>query len=161
MCFTLQFLIFERKHFCLFKIATQGVSLWHFHVLYPELVHPLHFSFLPYSDFNSFKYSMLSCVYVWPLELPGVNLLCMVWDKAVPSPFWEMKAQLPHCHVSIALIISCHLYWVFPRISTVPDDQFAFVASDTTLIFFCTFRGRFHTSSNTIVRLSFYLLNTS
>jgi hypothetical protein len=34
-CFALLFSDFVREkkwHFCLFKIATQGVSLWHFHV---------------------------------------------------------------------------------------------------------------------------------
>jgi hypothetical protein len=31
-CFTFLSSIFERRHFCLYKIATQGVSLWHFHV---------------------------------------------------------------------------------------------------------------------------------
>jgi hypothetical protein len=31
-CFTLLFFVFEKQcHFCLFKIALQGVSLWHFH----------------------------------------------------------------------------------------------------------------------------------
>jgi hypothetical protein len=30
--FCLPVLCFERRHFCLFKIATQGVSLWHSHV---------------------------------------------------------------------------------------------------------------------------------
>jgi hypothetical protein len=31
-CFTFLFYIFIKKHFCLFKIAVQGASLWHFHV---------------------------------------------------------------------------------------------------------------------------------
>jgi hypothetical protein len=32
-CFALLFTVFEKKsHFCLFNIAIQGVSLWHFHV---------------------------------------------------------------------------------------------------------------------------------
>jgi hypothetical protein len=38
---------YSRKwHFCLFKIAIQGVSLWHFrtYVLEPELAHLLYFS---------------------------------------------------------------------------------------------------------------------
>jgi hypothetical protein len=35
----------------LFKISIQGVSLWHFHVLYPKLVHPLHFLLSTLSSF--------------------------------------------------------------------------------------------------------------
>jgi hypothetical protein len=36
----------KKGHFCMFKIAMQGVSFWHFHVyrLYHELAHPLYFS---------------------------------------------------------------------------------------------------------------------
>jgi hypothetical protein len=30
-CFTFLFSVFEKRHFCLFKIAIQRVSLWHFH----------------------------------------------------------------------------------------------------------------------------------
>jgi hypothetical protein len=31
-CFTFLFSVFEKRLFCLFKIAIQGVSLWHFNV---------------------------------------------------------------------------------------------------------------------------------
>jgi hypothetical protein len=31
-CFTFMFSIFQKRHFCLFKIVIWGVSLWHFHV---------------------------------------------------------------------------------------------------------------------------------
>jgi hypothetical protein len=31
-CFAFLFTIFEKIYFCLYKIAIQGVSLWHFHV---------------------------------------------------------------------------------------------------------------------------------
>jgi hypothetical protein len=30
--FTFLFSVFEKRHFCLYKIAIQGVLLWHFHV---------------------------------------------------------------------------------------------------------------------------------
>jgi hypothetical protein len=30
-CFTFLLSIFEKRHFCLLKIAILGVSLWHFH----------------------------------------------------------------------------------------------------------------------------------
>jgi hypothetical protein len=42
---SLHFVKEKNWHFCLFKIATQGVSLWHFHVcMYYSLVHILYFS---------------------------------------------------------------------------------------------------------------------
>jgi hypothetical protein len=48
------FSIFEKRHFCLFKMAIQGVSLWYFHVyMYYKLKWFIHSIFL-LSTFDSF-----------------------------------------------------------------------------------------------------------
>jgi hypothetical protein len=53
-CFAFLFFVFVKKkkcHFCLFKIAIQGVSLWHFHGYKSIIIwigsYAIFFSFLP------------------------------------------------------------------------------------------------------------------
>jgi hypothetical protein len=46
ICLTFLSSIFEKRHFCLFRVSLQEVSLWHFHVYmyYIRIGHALHFS---------------------------------------------------------------------------------------------------------------------
>jgi hypothetical protein len=66
ICFILLFFVFEKKHFCLFKVAVQGISFWHFHsyMYYNSncLIPSIFFlsTLIPY--FNRFKNSILILV---------------------------------------------------------------------------------------------------
>jgi hypothetical protein len=86
----------KKWHFWLFKIATQGVSLWHFHVyMYykPNLVHTLYFasfylspSFMAVSTTLKILYSFLYRGYINHVE--GEYLLKFLLSS--PSCMWPL-----------------------------------------------------------------------
>jgi hypothetical protein len=80
----LQFCKWKIWHFCLFKIATWKVSLWHFHIYIckPELVHLLYFSsfclsflFIVASIGLKILYSFLNAEYINRIHFPNFLLL--------------------------------------------------------------------------------------
>jgi hypothetical protein len=78
--FTFLFSVFEKGHFCLHKIAIQGISLWHFHV-YGISSSPLFFSFLSsspsYGDFNRFKNSIFNLYRKYINQVHLLNFLLL------------------------------------------------------------------------------------